>query len=143
MTAFTTPRTWAVAEVLTSGNFNTYISGCLTELQNFALSMVTGVQAGSKAIAGTYTIVAPAAGTYVLLFGAGGVNTVSGGSTLKITSNLGGEVDYSDTGPSAGAGLVAGQILTNGQTITMTIGTIAGSGSATLLGCWALLLRDA
>ena len=103
---------------------------------------VTAVNAGTLGPAATYTITAPTAGTYILEFGYAGASDPST-SFYKITSNLGGETDYSGGGTahSGGPALVPSLVLTAGQVITMTVTQISGSSSVALNGCWAKLTR--
>lgn len=141
--AWTTPRTWVVGDIVTAAMMNANVRDNTQALSDYNASQIVAVAAGTKSIGATYTITAPAAGTYTLEFGAGIPNTVVGGSTAHLTSNLGGDVYYSDSGPGGGTALVAGLVLTNGQVITITCATIGGSAGMTLLGCWAKLTRTA
>lgn len=104
---------------------------------------VTAVSGFAKQQTQTYTITAPVAGTYVLEFGCGYVDTVSQGSTKTLSSNKGGNVSYSDTGGGGGIGFVASAICTAGEVITITCNHVAGSAIMTLYECFAKLTRKA
>lgn len=102
----------------------------------------SAVVGGTKTNGGTYTIIAPVAGTYILEFGAGKFNA-GAGSTAILTSNKGGEVAYGDQDFQRGAGtaLVAAVVLAGAEVVTITA---ALSGNAiSILGCWAKLTRIA
>lgn len=100
------------------------------------------VNGGTKTNGQTYVLSAPAAGTYVLEWGAGALNAGGQGSGGTITNGkTSGTSVYSDVGGSGGPVVRAGVVLTNGETITFTV-ALSGSG-VSLIDCWATLRRTA
>jgi hypothetical protein len=96
---------------------------------------------GTRANGQTYTITSPAAGTYILEWGAGRASGDSQGDGGNIQNNVtGGQAEASDVGMSGGTALRTGVSLSNGQVITFTI---TGSPGFIFVEPWAKLTRTA
>jgi hypothetical protein len=96
--------------------------------------------AGPISAGGTYTITAPAAGTYLLEWGAGRFISGGSGATAVITnSKTSGEATFADPGASGGPCIYPGVVLSNGEVITFNVA--AGGFGGTLSWCWAKLTR--
>lgn len=83
----------------------------------------------------TYTITAPAAGTYIHGFGAGVFSGAGQGASGSISSNKGGQVNYGNVGDSAGC-VFRVVSCTAGEVITMTASVVGSFSNA-----WATLQR--
>lgn len=123
-----------VGFILGTTAFNT--SGTVTPIGS--VGGVTAVQAGTKSPGQTYTITAPATGTYVVEWGCAGYSESSLGDTGTISCSVSAIVNFhGSTAGSGGDALDTPIALTNGQVITFTVG-----GTCTNLpGCWAKLTQ--
>lgn len=90
----------------------------------------------------TYTVSAPAAGTYIVEWGAADLNTAGQGSAGTIACSLAGTatVRYADVSDTGGTGFTVAT-LTNGQVVTFTT-SISGNATS-MTGVWAKLTRIA
>jgi hypothetical protein len=106
---------------------------------NLAILAVSG---GNPGNGGTYSITAPATGTFIVGWGAGSWNSAGLGSSGQLTTSVtGGHVArIGTTSGGGGSVFVPGIALTSGTTVTIT--AAIGDGS-NFIDCWAMLIQTA
>jgi len=118
------------------------VAGTALAGDSFAATPVAVGTSASRTTGQTYTVAAPAAGTYIIEWGCAGISGSSGGNSGTIATNKTGAVTSGFTNPAGAGGpaVVPGIALTNGEVVTATVSANPGFAAT---NCWIKLTRTA